>query len=425
MTAADLNVIKRARILLCSVTKLKDFACELQKMSFTRIIFDEVQTTGNHAARKIPRMFTWLLSATYQEVFRRGLDPWLITFGSSVSVAIQCADHFIDSSIALPAVEKVIYTCEDTWIIATLLSSAAVPRSAMQALKADDISEAVRTIGGGATTPVELIHEIISGIKKKTTLLEQTLQSHESALAAATDAEMRGRLSAQLTQATKRRESLRVQQACLEERVKSVPDEHCPICFDPMEPPMFMKCCGNFVCLECVTTIIRGACKCPMCREAIDFDKMTLLVTDEKRRCPERDPRTKKERVLKILEEGKGKSFLVFSNHDGALRDIESAGVGARRLQGTGATVQKLISDQIAGRLPVLLVNSRHLGSGLNLQHVDEVIIYHDVGRFIETQVVGRVCRLGRKPGKPPIKVHQLLYASEMEQQRRNDQESN
>lgn len=423
ITDADTHLINAANILLCSSTKLAHFANILSKLRFARIIHDEVLTASVKAVSCLKRDFTWLLSATPIELknkdSKRQYEPWNSCYSNMELVTVRCTDAFIDSTVTLPEVEKIRHDCDDTWIIATLLSATGFQRRALiDALKADDISEAVRLIGGGARTPLELVKSLINDLEEKFSAVSTRILTLESDLSLPISAEAEVRTRRQVASLLERRDSLRVQQESLTEKIRAVPDEHCPICFDPFESPIFMQCCTNLICLECMTNIIKnahGASSCPMCRQHTDFDRMTLVVKDGKQ---PKDCRvkTKKATIMNLLEEGKGKSFLIFSNYDGAFKlqtDFKDMGVTAHRLVGTGPTIQKLIADHRSGKFQVLMINSKNFGSGLNLQYVDEIIIYHDVGKFVETQVIGRVCRMGRDSSKPPIRVHQLLYKSE------------
>jgi SNF2 family DNA or RNA helicase len=56
------------------------------------------------------------------------------------------------------------------------------------------------------------------------------------------------------------------------------------------------------------------------------------------------------------------------------------------------------------------MMNAKHYGSGLNLQMATDVIIYHEMQKELETQVIGRAQRLGRNE---PLMVHYLLHENE------------
>ena len=56
------------------------------------------------------------------------------------------------------------------------------------------------------------------------------------------------------------------------------------------------------------------------------------------------------------------------------------------------------------------MLNAINYGSGLNLQMATDIIIYHELELELETQVIGRAQRLGRKD---PLNVYYLLNDNE------------
>jgi SNF2 family DNA or RNA helicase len=427
----DAILIKGARIILASVSKWVDFRDHFKKMYFKRIVFDEVDTVlKSSGAEDIKSGTTWLISATYKDLRQKdrslyGRKPWKHIHSNMELVAVTATQEFIDSIVSLALATIVEHVCKDTWVITALQSTKNIPHEMMQALKADDILSAVKMVGGGASTPLEFIKQFIRNIdEKRNHFLEKMDELQERSIA-----EGRNVSVAALETYRRKIHSLDVQEESLKGKIQSIPEGACPICFDTFENPIITRCCTTLICVECITGLIKhgGRCVCPMCRESIDFKKLTLLqdVTNDGGSGKDRSsnegeegdaPKTKKACVLKILQQRKDASFLIFSNHDGAFKvekELIENGITVKKLSGTGATIQKMIQDHRSGKLQVLMINSKNMGSGLNLQYVDEIIIYHDVGKFLETQVIGRVCRMGRKSSKEPVTVHKLLYHSE------------
>ena len=56
------------------------------------------------------------------------------------------------------------------------------------------------------------------------------------------------------------------------------------------------------------------------------------------------------------------------------------------------------------------MLNAVNYGSGLNLQSATDIIIYHELNSELETQVIGRAQRLGRKEG---LNVYYLFHENE------------
>jgi ERCC4-related helicase len=69
-----------------------------------------------------------------------------------------------------------------------------------------------------------------------------------------------------------------------------------------------------------------------------------------------------------------------------------------------------VIEDFTNGTINVVMMNAKHYGSGLNLQMATDVIIYHEMAKELEIQVIGRAQRLGRSSS---LNVHYLLHENE------------
>jgi SNF2 family DNA or RNA helicase len=79
-------------------------------------------------------------------------------------------------------------------------------------------------------------------------------------------------------------------------------------------------------------------------------------------------------------------------------------------LIGSHAVINNIIRKFENGEIKVLMLNASNYGSGLNLQMATDVILYHEMAKELETQVIGRAQRLGRNE---PLVVHYLLHENE------------
>ncbi len=424
MSETSTQSIANATVILVSDTKFHYFKRLLANFTFQRIIYDEIialQKSGNH--HEIKSQFLWLISATASYLRRINSStsaPWRQCMNNITDASVRCSSPFIDSTISLPEPLVHEHLCEDPWLVSAISSLQRTPRGMLQALKADDLLEAVKTIGGGASTPLDFVNSFLNHINDKISKKYDIISNHEFLLQQniANDDPTVHRIA--ISTAKNSIISLQNQISSLQEKIDSIPKGNCPICFESFVNPLLLQCCSNVICSECVSNIVSHSahCRCPLCRAALDYKNLTLIVENptstENLNIQKRRP-TKKQHVVNLLQEKKGKSFLIFSNFDGAFsleNELVQNNITCRRLTGTSATIQKIINGHKNKDIQVLLINSKNLGSGLNLQYVDEIIIYHDVGKFIETQVIGRVCRMGRDPAQPVI-VHKLLYASE------------
>ena len=80
-------------------------------------------------------------------------------------------------------------------------------------------------------------------------------------------------------------------------------------------------------------------------------------------------------------------------------------------LKGNKHRIQNTINDYKNGFIKVLLVNIYNYGSGLNLECSTDIIMFHKFDKLIESQVIGRAQRCGRKTS---LNIHYLLNENEI-----------
>ena len=121
---------------------------------------------------------------------------------------------------------------------------------------------------------------------------------------------------------------------------------------------------------------------------------------------------TKMDKVLKLINDDK--RLLIFSNYTSLfnkyLEKFKEDKIKFGILKGNNNVINKRIRDFKSGKINVLLLNGRFCGSGLNLQDASDIIITHKIKKDIETQIIGRANRMGRK-GK--LKIHYLAFEGE------------
>ena len=202
----------------------------------------------------------------------------------------------------------------------------------------------------------------------------------------------------------------------IKERISSYSVNTCPICFDIIENPTATKCCNHIFCFKCIARSLERSQHCPMCRSAIYkhnltiISKETIKVNQEEEELP-----SKLEALIKIINDNKKGKFLIFSSYDqsfykiiNALKENKTNGV---RLLGSGSRINKIIHQyKETNELNVLMLNSTHFGTGLNLENTSDLIFYHKMPKDLEIQVIGRAQRFGRKE---KLTIHYLFQENE------------
>ena len=112
------------------------------------------------------------------------------------------------------------------------------------------------------------------------------------------------------------------------------------------------------------------------------------------------------------------RKIIIFSKFDESLDDMEKKmkenKIGYKRLRGTASQINSVATefqDSYDG-VNVLLINGEKYASGLNLQSATDLVFMHKImDRNIESQIIGRIQRLGRVY---KAHVHYILYNDEI-----------
>jgi SNF2 family DNA or RNA helicase len=122
---------------------------------------------------------------------------------------------------------------------------------------------------------------------------------------------------------------------------------------------------------------------------------------------------TRMEIMTRLLVEQRDPThrILIFSEHDSSLGNIQSilGGQPYAMLSGHSTTRTRVLDAYKSGQIPILLLNSRMNGAGIDLPETTDVILFHTMHPSIEDQSIGRGHRLGRTT---PLRVHRFTTSS-------------
>jgi len=111
----------------------------------------------------------------------------------------------------------------------------------------------------------------------------------------------------------------------------------------------------------------------------------------------------------------KDSKILIFSSTDMSfdriIRIMRELNIKYADLKGNKYIIQKTLNNFKEGNINVLLVNIYNYGSGLNLECSTDIIMFHKFDKLIESQVIGRAQRKGRKE---KLNIHYLLNENEI-----------
>jgi len=159
--------------------------------------------------------------------------------------------------------------------------------------------------------------------------------------------------------------------------------------------------------------------KCPHCRETLSAESLVISVAEDSAEDPAEAPckiEALRTLLATIFARPQPAKVLIFSEHErifGMVDDILTENnVANSRVVGSASSISSTLNKfQQSGTKAALLLNSRHCGSGLNIETATDVIIYHSMSHELETQVIGRAQRPGRTT---TLNVWKLRHENEL-----------
>lgn len=370
---------------------------------------------------------------------------------------IKNKDSFVKQSFQLPEPNIMKIHCYTPPEL-NILQGVAMPE-VIQALNAGDITTAIQQVGCTITNHVNIVDIVLHDLKTqhdtKTTILndkqsKQTdilnkieldkniLEELDTQLLTETNEENVQNLHNEITTRKELLKEHRIfkqnvhksiklykehivqiesKMDSIKSRVTNIEDKECPICGQQVENPCMTPCCKNIFCLPCMAQALQYSNKkqCPLCRhENLNLSTLTAIVKDVPDVEVDRLP-TKLQTLIHVIKGSIGGKFLVFSEYDNSFsemtNELDREGIVYSKLSGSTGRISNIIKKYDDGDIPVLLLNAKHFGSGLNLQMTTDIIIFHRMSSDLEKQVIGRGQRLGRTS---TLNVTYLCYDNEM-----------
>lgn len=407
--------IKKFDVILLSSTHINGFFGKWLMISNTdagrwnRIIIDEPHVISGLKIDFFDYTnFVWLICATPESIIS---DAYKIIFkylfgkcnrensffdSEKQAVCVKNKSSYIDKSIKLIPFKITSVQCLTPAFINILGSS--IPSRALELLHSGSTSEAISYLNCNADTSDNIVKSLTNYYRNKLTNLNFKIQYiHQINIS---DRDREERLKQPLIDKEKLEQTIQG----IKDRIENASNDLCPICFDNFNVPVASNCCQNIFCMECLLQCASRTKKCPLCRDKIDTSKLHAIVseneTTEQTTTTDTLP-TKDDSLVDILKNAESfKKFLVVSNYDSTFTNIQQKlldnNIKFSMISGTSAHIQKVIRDYVSGEIQVILLNSTHFGSGLNLEMTTDVVIYHKLKKSTETQVIGRAQRLGR-----------------------------
>ena len=218
----------------------------------------------------------------------------------------------------------------------------------------------------------------------------------------------------------------------LKEKIKNIQDKIksnnlCCICYDEPETKMMTMCCNSLYCIECITHWMKNNITtptCPFCRNTITNKSLLAVDNSYKKEVVKSSSNYLKDKMDNFTDlmnkltndPVKTHKILVFSDFVAIFDKLEvyfkDNKIKFTKISGSSKIIYNKIINYKSNVVDVLLLNSKTCGSGLNLENTTDIIIYHQVNKDLQAQIIGRALRPGHEG---ELNVHKLLNESENE----------
>ena len=377
--------------------------------AWKRFIFDEPGNLKVPGMLPIQSGFYWFLTATPEQIFHHHYRCNKGTFirdiiGSSYTefqnifnnIIIKNDPEFIKASFEMPKTYHYYYDCYQP--IYSLIHTF-VNDNVKQLIDSGDIEGAIMSLGGDRTCNiVELILN-----KKKNEILE--LDTKIQLYLIRSD-------EVKINELENLKTRILNQIKDLDNKFKTMLQDMCHICYDNLKNPVLEYNCQNLFCGECILKWLTENKSCPLCRSEVDTRKLIYIKTndDEKNNIEKKVLNmTKLETIIDIIKKNQNGKFLIFSDHDKSFMSVKTIldenEISSTQIRGNIKTLDDKINSFKNGDMQVIFLNSKYNGAGLNLQEATDIILFHEMNFNIETQILGRANRIGRRI---PLNVHHL-----------------
>ncbi len=215
-------------------------------------------------------------------------------------------------------------------------------------------------------------------------------------------------------------------------------EQNCSICFDTMQNPSLTSC-GHMFCKNCLDMCLKVKKSCPMCKANLEGKEIYLVESkvEEKNEVEETNPMIKKYgsklgkliSVVRKLVTDDNNRIIIFSQWDKMLnligKTLSDNGVENSFVKGNvwsrNAAISKfkMGKDTTDSNNKVIMLSLSNSASGTNLTEATHIIFVEPINckseevKAIESQAIGRACRLGQKN---KIKVIRILTRDTIEQ---------
>jgi hypothetical protein len=395
-------------VIIVSPTMYNKFISKYNNCAWKRFVYDEPGSLKISSMKEIVCNFNWFVTATPLSIVDKhrsckssymykivGDNEFYNFFKYIDIINVKNNDEFVEDSFKMPKTYNKYYICNQ--LIYNNVKGI-VNNKILEMIEAGDIDSAIKSLGGDKTCNImELVkrkkqeekEEIISKVKI------YTIRNDDSKIKEWKDKE----------------KIINKQIIEIDKRFEFILNTNCSICYEQLEKPVMEPSCQNIFCGKCILTWFKTNNDCPLCRKKTNLSDLIYVEKKESDTFNDdnknSDKLKTKEEILEDIVSKDGK-FLIFSSWDNTFNKIYNVieKYSFSELKGTVNQQYNIINNFKEGKIKILFLNSKNNGSGLNLQEVTDIILYHKMDEKTISQIIGRANRIGRNIS---LNVHHLI----------------
>jgi len=358
--------------------------------------------------------YLWLISGTYDDLINAIRSPssilWDIRniFNDAKNIKlmlIKCKKEFVRNSFKLPIPEEKYYLCKMPIIFQTVKGF--VANNIIEKLNANDITGAIKDLGAKTDTQDNIVNIISKDITIEIENKNKEIDYVNSLIIS--DDIKKNKINKLTTEVNVLTDKLN----SLKNRITELSKKTCPICMEYITNPIILKCTHSY-CAICLINWIKNNSKCPECRDIINSDELTAITDTNNEDLKENTIFNKIDTLINIINSKENGKFLVFSKYESGFFDImkklKDNNITFAELKGNTSHMMNILDNFKNSKIKVILLNTYHAGSGIDISYATDVIIFHSMGLY-KNQAIGRAQRVGRID---KLYIHNLCYDQEM-----------
>jgi len=423
----------------------------LNNIKINRLIFDEIDSLKLPNNKYISCKFYWFLTASYgnllypfgYEYYDERIDKIVKKanglknkgyikdlFGNITNkryrkfahiLVIKNKDEYVDKSFDIPEPNQYIIECKDP--VETKLLNGIVDRNVINCLNADNNQGAIALFDSRQKkTEDNIIKIVINKYVSDISNIEIQIDATSKMKFRNNEEDNKIEIKNKINKLNEKKEILNNKIEDIKKRIEN--NKVCCICYDDeMTDKTVVQCCSNMFCFKCINIWLSSNNSCPLCKKRLKNDDLFLIqdkeieeeniILDENKTNKSFDKLKNLEILLRNMD--KDSKILIFSSTDMSfdriIRIMRELNIKYADLKGNKYIIQKTLNNFKEGNINVLLVNIYNYGSGLNLECSTDIIMFHKFDKLIESQVIGRAQRKGRKE---KLNIHYLLNENEI-----------